>query len=41
MRISIRVMREWGIRGLVRMKESEEILDSDRVSYRLVVGRKP
>jgi SAM-dependent methyltransferase len=35
------VLKRWGIRGLLRIKESERIFRSEDVGYCLIVGRKP
>jgi ubiquinone/menaquinone biosynthesis C-methylase UbiE len=35
------IVRRWGIRGLLRIKESEGIFRSEHMGYCLIVGRKP
>jgi ubiquinone/menaquinone biosynthesis C-methylase UbiE len=35
------VLKRWGIRGLLRIKESERIFRSEDMGYCLIVGRKP
>ena len=35
------IVKRWGIRGLLRIKESERIFRSEHMGYGLVVGRKP
>jgi ubiquinone/menaquinone biosynthesis C-methylase UbiE len=35
------ILKRWGIRGLLRIKESERIFRSEYMGYCLMVGRKP
>jgi SAM-dependent methyltransferase len=40
MKIVLRVLRQWGMLGVVRVMQSEEILRSKHLGYALTVGRK-
>lgn len=41
LRIFLKVIKTWGIHGFRRLRESEQIFQSQYMGYGLVVGRKP
>ncbi len=41
MKLVLRILRRWGIRGAARVIESEKIFRSEHLGYAIVVGRKP
>lgn len=41
LRISLKVIRRWGVGGLLRILQSERLFRSEHLGYVIVVGRKP
>ncbi len=41
LRLFLKVIRRWGFRGLLRVRESESIFGSASMGYGIIVGKKP
>jgi len=39
--VTFAVLKRWGLKGLMRIRESEQIFRSEHLGYGLLVGKKP
>ncbi len=39
--VTFAVLKRWGLKGLMRIRESERIFRSEHLGYGLLVGKKP